>query len=152
MTQRAEERRADWVADQVEATGIDEAMIARLVDGFYGRVRSDPLLGPVFAARIKDWEPHLARMRDFWSGVALMTGRYKGKPMQKHLPLGIERAHFDRWLALFEETAAELCPSAAAAFFIDRAHRIAESLQLGLAYAGGRLAEQLRAVESRSVP
>ena len=123
-------------------------MIATLVDGFYGRVRNDPLLGPVFAARIADWEPHLATMRDFWSGVALMTGRYKGKPMQKHFPLGIERAHFDRWLALFEQSAAELCPTPAASFFIDRAHRIAESLQLGLAYASGRLAEQLRAGES----
>ena len=145
MTQRAEQRRDEWVANQIEETGIDEAMIARLVDGFYGRVRSDPLLGPVFAARIDDWEPHLARMRDFWSGVALMTGRYKGKPMQKHFPLGLERAHFEQWLALFEATAAELCPPAAAAFFTDRAHRIAESLQLGLTYANGRLAEQLRA-------
>jgi hemoglobin len=144
MTQRAEQRRDEWVANQVEATGIDEAMIARLVDGFYGRVRSDPLLGPIFGARIEDWEPHLATMRDFWSGVALMTGRYKGKPMQKHFPLPIERAHFDRWLTLFEETARALCPPAAAAFFVDRAHRIAESLQLGLAHASGRLAEQLR--------
>jgi hemoglobin len=144
MTQRAEKRRAEWVANQVAATGIDEAMVAQLVDGFYERVRSDPLLGPIFAERIEDWAPHLATMRDFWSGVALMTGRYKGKPMQKHLPLPIERQHFERWLALFEVAATELCPPAAAAFFVDRAQRIAESLQLGLAYASGRMAGELR--------
>ena len=46
----------------------------------------------------------------FWSSVALMSGRYHGQPMAKHLPLPIDARHFDRWLALFETTARDLCP------------------------------------------
>lgn len=132
----AERRAASTAAIQAE-TGIDEAMIERLVRGFYDRVRGDDLLGPVFAARIADWEPHLAQMFAFWSSVALMTGRYHGQPMRKHLPLPIDATHFDRWLALFAATAGDLCPPKAAAHFIERAQRIAESLELGIAGAHG---------------
>ena len=53
------ERRAEIIVSIQAETGIDEAMIQRLVRGFYRRVREDPLIGPVFAARILDWEPHL---------------------------------------------------------------------------------------------
>jgi len=128
------------IVDQIRAdTGIDEAMIARLVDGFYDRVRTDPLIGPVFNARIEDWAPHLEQMRLFWSSVALMSGVYHGRPMPKHLPLPVDARHFDRWLELFEATARDLCPPAAADHFIERARRIAESLELGIAGANGVL-------------
>ena len=83
------ERRAQISAAIRKETGIDEAMIDRLVRGFYARVREDALLGPVFAARIANWEPHLQQMCAFWSSVALMSGVYHGHPMQKHLPLPI---------------------------------------------------------------
>jgi hemoglobin len=128
------------IVDQIRAeTGIDEAMIARLVDGFYDRVRADPLIGPVFNERIGDWGPHLEQMRLFWSSVALMSGVYHGRPMPKHLPLPVDARHFDRWLELFEATARDLCPPAAADHFIERARRIAESLELGIAGANGVL-------------
>ncbi len=127
------ERRSEIIADIVARTGIDDAMIDRLVRTFYGKVRKDPLLGPVFDARIKDWEPHLQRMCAFWSSVALMSGVYSGRPMEKHLPLPVDARHFDRWLALFEQTAREVCPPVAAEHFIERAHRVAESLELGIA-------------------
>lgn len=129
----AEERRARITAEIVERTGIDEAMIARLVQAFYGKVRQDALLGPVFDERIADWEPHLRRMCAFWSSVVLLTGRYHGQPMEKHLPLPVDSRHFDRWLVLFEETAHDVCPPNAAAHFAGRARRIAESLELGIA-------------------
>ena len=131
------ERRAEMSARIARETGIDEAMIERLVRGFYARVQDDPLLGPIFAARIQDWEPHLQRMCAFWSSVALMSGRYHGQPMRAHAPLPIDAKHFDRWLSLFEMTAHELCPPAAAAHFIERARRIAESLELGIATSRG---------------
>ena len=133
------ERRAAITAGIAAETGIDEAMIERLVRGFYARVQADPLLGPVFAARIEDWEPHLQRMMAFWSSVALLSGRYRGQPMEKHLPLPVDAQHFDRWLALFEETASALCPPAAARHFVERARRIAESLELGIAAGQGRI-------------
>ena len=109
------ERRERLTAEIMERTGIDEAMIERLVRGFYARVREDAALGPIFEARIRDWEPHLAQMCAFWSSVALMSGRYHGQPMVAHAPLPIEAAHFERWLALFEQTARALCGEAAAA-------------------------------------
>ena len=134
-----ESRRAAIVRRIRAETGIDEAMIARLVDGFYDKVRADPLLGPVFNERIADWGPHLEQMRLFWSSVALMSGAYHGRPMPKHLPLPVDARHFDRWLELFRQTARELCPPSAADHFIERAERIAESLELGIAGANGVL-------------
>ena len=139
MSDDPEARRQAAVRRIQAETGIDEAMIARLVDTFYDRVRADPLLGPVFADRISDWDPHLQQMRLFWSSVALMSGVYHGRPMPKHLPLPVDARHFDRWLGLFEATAAEVCPPAAAAHFVERARRIAESLELGIAGAQGVL-------------
>lgn len=59
--------------------------------------------------------------------------------MVKHLPLPVDAAHFDRWLALFEETAREVCPPEADAHFVERARRIVESLELGIAGRQGIL-------------
>jgi hemoglobin len=59
--------------------------------------------------------------------------------MAKHMPLAVDARHFDRWLALFEETAREVCHPAAAERFIERARRVAESLELGVASANGVL-------------
>jgi hemoglobin len=78
-------RRAALAEAIAAETGIDDSMIEVLVGRFYEKVQADGLLGPVFETRIRDWEPHLKRMRDFWSSVALMTGRYHGTPMAKHL-------------------------------------------------------------------
>lgn len=138
----ASQRRIQLTEEIVERTGIDEAMIETLVRSFYEEVRADALLGPVFEARIADWEHHLQRMFAFWSSVALMTGRYHGQPMQKHAPLPVDSRHFDRWLALFERTAEEVCPPEAAAHFVERAHRIADSLELGVAVTAGHLLEK----------
>ena len=133
------ERQLRATAAIAEQTGIDAAMIDRVVRTFYGKVRQDEVLGPVFAARISDWEPHLARMCEFWSSVALMTGIYHGRPMEKHLPLPVDARHFDRWLRLFSEAAREACPPAAADHFIERAARIAQSLEMGIAVSQGVL-------------
>lgn len=132
-------RRIEANAQAARQTGLDEALLDRVVRAFYARVRVDPLLGPVFAERIVDWEPHLQRMQAFWSSVALLTGRYRGQPMERHLPLPIAAAHFDRWLALFAATVEELCPPAGAALLLDRARRIAQSLELGIAAGRGRM-------------
>jgi hemoglobin len=127
------ERRAAAIVDAQIRTGIDEALIHTLVHRFYDRIRADDILGPVFAARITDWEPHLARMCAFWSSVTLHSGRYGGRPMQAHTPLPVSGAHFDRWLALFGATADELGPPNAADEFKAKARMIAASLELGVA-------------------
>ncbi|CAM5502265.1 Group 3 truncated hemoglobin ctb OS=Afipia felis OX=1035 GN=ctb PE=4 SV=1 [Afipia felis] len=133
----AVERRTEITSAIRAETGIDEALIARVVDEFYTRVRSDELLGPIFNTRIADWGPHLRQMKAFWSSVALMSGEYHGQPMRKHLPLPVDAEHFDRWLQLFQETVNDLCTPNGAEHFMERARRIAESLELGIAGAHG---------------
>ena len=118
--------------------GITEPVIRNLVHAFYARVRCDPLLGPVFNTRVEDWPAHLDKLCAFWSSVTLMSGRYKGTPMRAHAALpDLAFEHFQRWLALFRATAQDICPEGAAALFIDRSRRIAESLQLGIAISRG---------------
>ena len=152
-TSNRHERRAAFASQVQSETEIDDAMIERLVRGFYARVRSDEILGPVFEERIQDWEPHLRRMCEFWSSVVLMSGKYHGSPMAKHLPLPVDAQHFDRWLALFESAAHELCPPNAANHFINLARRIAISIELGIASNRGLLlgeGERLPAIKAAS--
>jgi len=132
------ERRAALTREVAERTGIDEAMIERLVRAFYGRVQQDSLLAPIFLDAVEDWEEHIQTLCRFWSSVALMTGRYSGQPMAAHAPLPVERQHFLRWLKLFEATAHEVCPPVAAEHFIERARKIAESLRQGLSLHRGK--------------
>jgi len=127
------DRRARITAEIVARTGLDEATLETLVRTFYGKVMQDALLAPVFDAHIADWEPHLQRMCAFWSSVALLTGRYSGQPMAKHQPLPVDAAYFNRWLALFEETARETCTPAGAEHVVERARMIAQSLEMGIA-------------------
>lgn len=124
--------RPQITADLMARTGLDEAILADLVHGFYDRVRADPLLGPVFADRVSDWPSHLEKMVAFWSSVALMTGRYHGAPMARHLPLPVEQTHFERWLLLFRQSAEEVCTPEGAAHVIARARRIAASILAGI--------------------
>lgn len=113
---------------------IDEAGLERLVHAFYARVREDAELGPIFNQAIADWPEHLAKLHAFWSSVMLTSGRYKGQPVpahQKHRER-ITPGLFERWLALWGETARELMTPEAAAALEAKAARIAESLQLAL--------------------
>ncbi|HKR89223.1 MAG TPA: group III truncated hemoglobin [Phenylobacterium sp.] len=128
------------------AAGVDEAMVSRLVTAFYGKVRRDPQLGPIFNREVEDWDEHIAKLCDFWSSVLLMTGRFKGQPMLVHAKLAdIGPAHFVRWLELFRQTAGEVCPPEAAALFCAKADSIGESLQLGVAVSRGEPLPPLRA-------
>lgn len=114
---------------------VTEEEIVSLIDAFYTKVRKDAVLGPVFARAIAAdaWPVHLAKMYDFWSGVMLRTGRYRGNPLAVHMRVeGLEESMFARWLALFRATAAEkLSPEQAEAFRL-RSELIAQSLKLGL--------------------
>lgn len=114
---------------------LDEETLSSFLDDFYAKVRGDALLAPVFAARIAepDWPSHLETIRSFWTSVLLKTGRYKGNPFGKHLGLpGIGLLHFERWLALFAETAEERFIPDIARLLVERATRIADSLKAGL--------------------
>jgi hemoglobin len=121
---------------------VTEPMIHELVHAFYGKIRRDPALGPIFNRVIAetDWPAHLAKMCDFWSSVILRSGRFRGAPMQAHIQVGgIRPTHFARWLHLFQQTAEEVCPPEAAAIFIERSRLIGRNLQLGLQMANGEI-------------
>ena len=139
MNNSARSRHVRGIEDTTRRTGIGEAVIERVVDAFYVRIRADAVLGPVFNARVSDWDDHLATMRRFWSSVTLMSGAYHGEPMTKHAALPLSGADFDRWLALFRQTVEDMCAPEAAAFFIDRSRRIARSLEMGIAVSRGIL-------------
>lgn len=120
--------------------GLDDGLIGEVLADFYAKVRLDPLLGPIFGRAIADdqWPRHLAVIHDFWSSMLLGTGRYAGRPLQKHLRLpDLDETHFARWLQLFRETVERLCPAEVAALFVDRAERIAHSFRIGLAIHRG---------------
>jgi hemoglobin len=111
------------------AAGVDEKLIAELVNQFYAAVRQDDVLGPIFEARVGNWNDHIEKLRAFWSSVVLISGRYKGRPVPAHIAIAeISDGHFERWLELFGETARKVCPPDAASLFVDRSRRIAESL------------------------
>jgi hemoglobin len=129
---------ATFVRDPAAAPPVSEDEIRRLVHIFYGRVRQDDLIGPIFEARVANWDRHLANLCDFWSSVILRTSRYEGRPLRSHFSLGLRPAHFDRWLDLFERTAAEVLPHAAP-LFVDRARRIADSFEMAIATQAGRV-------------
>ena len=111
---------------------LTEADLVRLVDRFYDKVQRDPELGPVFNPAVHDWDEHKATLVDFWSSVALKTGRYRGNPMAMHRPHPIDAAHFDHWLALWRETTLEVLDADDAAVLLDYAERIGRSLKYGL--------------------
>lgn len=127
------------------AAGVDEALIRLQVHTFYGRVRQDAVLGPIFEAVVDDWDHHLQTLCDFWSSVLLATGRFRGSPMAAHARTpGIEDPHFDLWLELFARTAREVCPPDAAALFVERSRMIGRSLRLGLAVSRGTFISDLQ--------
>ncbi|CAG9167184.1 group III truncated hemoglobin [Cupriavidus pampae] len=111
-----------------------EEAVAAFVRAFYGRVRGDALIGPLFERALAGaWDAHLGKMDDFWSSIVLGTKRYRGHVLAKHLTLaGVEGRHFDRWIELFVATAHETFDDVVAAEFVRPALRIASSLQLGM--------------------
>lgn len=119
---------------EAAAIGIDEALVDRVVERFYTRVRGDDLLGPIFAERITDWPVHLGRMKQFWRSVLLGTAEFSGNPMVRHQAIpGLEERHFVHWLDLFYQTLRNECPqSAGVAEYAARARMIAESLLIGI--------------------
>lgn len=112
--------------------------IELLVDQFYSRVLKDPLLRPIFIdiAGIQ-LEEHLPILYDFWESVLLQTHNYRRDTMAKHLELNrkfpLTKAHFDRWLALLNETIDELFEGQKADLAKVRALSIATMMQIKIA-------------------
>lgn len=106
-----------------------------LVDRFYAKVREDAEIGPVFDAEVDDWPSHLEKLKAFWATMLLGAGEYRGNPMARHLPLPLEPAHFQRWLALFGETAREVMAAEDAEFIMAKSQTIARNFQAAMGIA-----------------
>ncbi|MCP5329585.1 MAG: group III truncated hemoglobin [Pseudomonadales bacterium] len=156
MTQTVDyinERRLQLQRD-AGAKGIDEEYVSCLVDTFYERIRTHQELGPIFDDVIKDnWAFHLERMKRFWVSVALHKPCYSGNPVPAHQKLeGVSAQHFATWLQLFRETLNDTAPSPEAVeHFMERAERIARSLQLAMFVPSGFPAAEGNVVEFKSV-
>lgn len=123
-----------------------EEEITHLVHDFYGRVRADGTLGPIFDAHVRDWDTHLAKMVDFWSSALRGTARFRGTPMPRHVALpGLNAGLFGRWLTLFGQTTATLPNEPMRDRANELAQRIAESLWYGyqISHQGSALPEAL---------
>ena len=139
------------VADIVMRTGIDEPMIEQLVRTFYGRARLDPLIGPIFENKVHDWERHLQPHL-----CVLVICRADEWPLSRPADGGPSAAAYR--YAAFRSLARDLrrdrrdiCPPAAAAYFLERARRIADSLELGIAARKGEISPEASA-PARTLP
>lgn len=104
--------------------------IRLLVDTFYGKVREDELIGPIFNDKIQNrWPEHLAKMYTFWQTVLLGEHTYFGSPFPPHAQLPVEQRHFERWLSLFSDTLNELFTGPVAEEALWRAGKMATMFQ-----------------------
>lgn len=114
---------------------LDRPALGEMVDMFYGEVRHDALLGPVFADIIANggWDHHKSRMVSFWATAMLGAREFRGNVYGKHQAMPqLTPAHFARWLQLFEATTAALFAPDDADALQDTARGMARGLQIGL--------------------
>jgi hemoglobin len=84
--------------------------IASIVEGFYRRVKTDPIIGPMYPD--DDWEGSEERLRDFLCFRLLGESAYllkRGHPRlrMRHAPFAIGEPERDRWLELMEASMEE---------------------------------------------
>lgn len=109
--------------------------IKLLVDQFYGKVRENELIGPIFDGVIKDkWPEHLDKMYRFWESILLGNNTYNGRPFPPHAHLPVQLEHFDQWKALWFETLDELFEGDVAEMAKWRATKIAEVFHAKISY------------------
>ena len=106
-----------------------------LVDNFYGKVRKDSLIGPIFDNIIQDrWPEHLEKMYRFWQTVLLADHTYFGSPFPPHAELPVEWTHFEKWLELFNQTIDEHFTGDKAQEARWRANKMAEMFNFKIQY------------------
>jgi hemoglobin len=106
MRQGSTSRNSERLSDKRTRFSVEQ--IEKMVHQFYGRVRTEPILGPIFEERIGHWPDHLDRMVAFWRAVLRSESTFsmseRGAPPILHRQIEeLELAHFDIWLALFAE-------------------------------------------------
>lgn len=112
---------------------ITDEQIAAVVTEFYAVVRQHPGLGPVFAAHVTDWAAHEAKIIRFWKNAIGLDKDYSGNPLAVHKAAGnVKPGMFIPWLGLFDSVLRRNLPAETAEAWSALAHRIGESLVMGL--------------------
>lgn len=112
----------------------NRADVKLLVETFYIKIRADKVLGPIFNGIIKDWEPHLVLLTDFWETQLFLTRKYHGNPVTVHQEVDdktnhtITSEHFGFWLNLWFETIDELYEGEVAWIAKNRAQKMSTML------------------------
>lgn len=81
-----------------------------LVRTFYGEIRKDTVLGPIFERAINDWEKHFKILGDFWESSIFLKGSFKGDPISAHQKVdqqennSINTEHFGLWMRIWFDT------------------------------------------------
>ncbi len=124
--------------DGGKAGAVTVEQIREMVELFYGRMREDDLVGPIFLARVNDWEAHYEKMTRFWSSAVLRTGSYSGRPLEVHRFGGedggdefrLSEAHFVRWVEVYTQTAEDVFGIEGAKPFLNVARAMASSIAM----------------------
>ena len=117
---------------------ITEDQIAAVVAEFYACIRQHPGLGPVFAAHVKDWPAHEAKIARFWRNAILHERGYDGNPLAAHRDAGnVRLPMFPVWLGLFDSVLTRMLPTETAQAWSTLAYRIGRGLMFGLQGAEG---------------
>jgi hemoglobin len=111
------------------ADDIGRERVARVVDVFYERIQTHPILQGPFAG-VHDWPSHKEILTHFW-WVTLGGKRYLNYPYavaRKHNEAGFTPELLVDWLALFREVVNAELPPELADGWIKRAEVIGQSL------------------------
>lgn len=112
-----------------------EEDIQLMVNTFYDKVNKNPLLSSIFNDFSKvDWEAHLPKMYRFWNTLILAKEQYKGSPFHAHIPLPIDKTHFNQWIELFNQNIDEHFEGEVAENTKQRALLIAQTFESKLSY------------------
>jgi hemoglobin len=101
------------------------------MDIFYAKIRADENgVGEIFNNAVgtsdEAWTVHKKKIGEFWRGMLLGTGNFRGNPPQAHMNLPpFPPEYFDIWLGLFEESLNEVFTVAPATQILQRAQMIA---------------------------
>ncbi len=116
--------------------------IQLLVNRFYDKVITDPVIGFIFNDIMKvNWERHLPVMYDFWENTLFYTGSYIGNPMEVHRHINqvfpLNALHFQQWLQVFTSTVEELFSGEKAELAKQRATSIATFMKIKILHQPG---------------
>ena len=116
----------------------DRADIHLLVSTFYGRIRKDVYLAPIFERHIQDWDSHFEHLTDFWEAQLFFKKRFEGNPLEIHQKVDaaenytINEQHFGIWINHWIQTLDDLFTGEKADTLKARARKIGTFLHVGM--------------------